>query len=67
MQQSRLARIQQSLTFYEVLSASFLPYKYSPCTLPLPPLLSLWSVPQCVTQPLYWPQIQIQIQTASLA
>lgn len=67
MQQSPvlLAYRQQSLIFYEVLSAPILPYKYSPYTLPLLPFLSLWSVLQCLTQPLCWPQIQIQ--TASLA
>lgn len=58
-----LPHIKATISHFLPSSLCFIPSnKYSPHTLPLPPVRSLWSVLQCLTHPLRWPQIQIQIQ-----
>lgn len=58
-----LPHIKTTISHFLSSSLCFVPScMSSPHTLPLPPGLSLWSVLQCLTQPLCWPQIQIQIQ-----
>lgn len=63
VQQSRLPHIKTTISHFLSCSLCFIPScKYSPHSFPSrPSVLSLWSVLQCLTQPLYWPQIQIQI------